>query len=116
MRLYVPIRPMPAPRPRFGDHAYNVAPYRVWKRQVAMAAGSGLGKRVGDPNPHWMVTILLHEWDRRADLDMAERIVLLANGRVAEDGTHEELVAAGGRYATLYDLQASHYRLTGTLE
>jgi ABC-type multidrug transport system fused ATPase/permease subunit len=47
---------------------------------------------------------------------MAERIVLLADGRVAEDGSHEELVEAGGRYAALYDLQASHYRLTGRLE
>ena len=52
---------------------------------------------------------------------MAGRIVLLAGGRVVEDGTHEDLVAAGGRYAELYEVQASHYLIngsspTGTLE
>jgi ATP-binding cassette subfamily B protein len=55
----------------------------------------------------------------------AERIVLIRDGRVAEDGSHEELVAAAGRYAELYALQASHYesgrsgqagRMTGRLE
>jgi ATP-binding cassette subfamily B protein len=53
---------------------------------------------------------------RFSTVRMAGRIVLLADGQVAEDGTHEQLVAAGGRYAELYEVQASHYRLTGTLE
>ncbi|MGH9263954.1 MAG: ABC transporter ATP-binding protein [Acidimicrobiales bacterium] len=53
---------------------------------------------------------------RFSTVRMAGRIVLLAGGRVVEDGTHEELVAAGGRYAHLYEVQASHYRLTGSLE
>jgi ATP-binding cassette subfamily B protein len=53
---------------------------------------------------------------RFSTVRMAERIVLLQDGRVGEDGSHEALVAAGGRYAELYDLQASHYRRTGTLE
>ena len=53
---------------------------------------------------------------RFSTVRMAGRIVLLAGGRVAEDGTHDELVAAGGRYAELYEVQASHYRLTGSLE
>jgi ATP-binding cassette, subfamily B, bacterial len=53
---------------------------------------------------------------RFSTVRMAERIVLLAGGRVVEDGSHEQLIAAGGRYAELYEVQASHYRLTGTLE
>ena len=53
---------------------------------------------------------------RFSTVRMAGRIVLLAGGRVVEDGRHEELLAAGGRYAELYQVQASHYRLTGTLE
>jgi ATP-binding cassette, subfamily B, bacterial len=53
---------------------------------------------------------------RFSTVRMAGRIVLLAGGRVVEDGSHEELLAAGGRYAELYEVQASHYRLTGTLE
>ena len=53
---------------------------------------------------------------RFSTVRMAGRIVLLAGGRVVEDGSHAELIAAGGRYAELYEVQASHYRLTGTLE
>ena len=53
---------------------------------------------------------------RFSTVRMAGRIVLLAGGKVVEDGSHTELVAAGGRYAELYEVQASHYRLTGTLE
>jgi ATP-binding cassette, subfamily B, bacterial len=40
----------------------------------------------------------------------AERIVVLANGRVVEDGSHAELLAQGGRYARLYELQAQRFR------
>ena len=39
----------------------------------------------------------------------ADRIVFLQDGRVVEDGTHDELVAAGGRYSELYALQASRF-------
>ena len=40
---------------------------------------------------------------------MADRILVLEDGRIVEEGTHDELVAAGGRYAHLFELQAQGY-------
>jgi ABC-type multidrug transport system fused ATPase/permease subunit len=41
---------------------------------------------------------------------MADLIVVLDGGRVREQGSHQELMAAGGLYAELYELQARAYR------
>lgn len=39
----------------------------------------------------------------------ADRICVLEHGKVVELGTHEELMAANGRYRTMFDLQASRF-------
>jgi ABC-type multidrug transport system fused ATPase/permease subunit len=39
----------------------------------------------------------------------ADRILVLDRGRLVEQGTHQELIAAGGRYADLYTIQATAY-------
>jgi ABC-type multidrug transport system fused ATPase/permease subunit len=39
----------------------------------------------------------------------ADRICVLEDGRVAEIGTHDELMALGGRYRTMFDLQAQRF-------
>ncbi len=52
------------------------------------------------------VLIITH---RLASVRHADRIYVLAHGKVAESGTHAELMALGGQYAELYTIQASQY-------
>jgi ATP-binding cassette, subfamily B, bacterial len=40
----------------------------------------------------------------------ADRILVLENGRIAEEGTHDQLASMGGRYAEMFEMQASSYR------
>ncbi len=47
---------------------------------------------------------------RFSSVRMADRILVLADGRVESQGTHEELMAQQGRYAELFELQAAGYR------
>jgi len=47
---------------------------------------------------------------RFSTVRMADRVVVLENGRISEDGTHDELTSRGGRYAEMFELQAIHYR------
>lgn len=47
---------------------------------------------------------------RFSTVRMADRILVLDSGRVIEAGTHQDLVAARGRYADLFELQAAGYR------
>ena len=42
---------------------------------------------------------------RLGALQHADQILFLESGRIVERGNHDELVAAGGRYAALYKLQ-----------
>ena len=47
---------------------------------------------------------------RFSSVRMADRILVLAGGRVEASGTHEALMAQDGRYAELFELQAAGYR------
>jgi len=47
---------------------------------------------------------------RFSTVRIADRIAVIVGGRVAELGSHEELLRAGGRYAELFELQAAGYR------
>jgi ATP-binding cassette subfamily B protein len=47
---------------------------------------------------------------RFSTVRMADRILVLSDGRIAEQGSHSSLVARGGQYAELFELQAASYR------
>jgi ATP-binding cassette subfamily B protein len=47
---------------------------------------------------------------RFSTVRMAKRIIVLEDGAISEEGTHEKLMSRGGQYAEMFDLQASSYR------
>jgi ATP-binding cassette, subfamily B, bacterial len=54
-----------------------------------------------------MAVLISH---RLSTVKMADRIYLMAEGRIAEAGTHQELVELNGSYARLFESQAENYR------
>jgi ATP-binding cassette subfamily B protein len=47
---------------------------------------------------------------RLSTVRMADRIVVLKDGKVREEGTHHQLIASGGGYASMFKLQAASYQ------
>ena len=47
---------------------------------------------------------------RLASTRFCDRIILLSDGGIAEEGTHESLLADGGAYAQLFEVQSRYYR------
>ena len=70
------------------------AEYAVFRRFSELTAGK-------------IAVIISH---RFSTVRMADRIVVLEGGHVAETGSHEELLSVGGTYARLFALQAQGYR------
>jgi ATP-binding cassette, subfamily B, bacterial len=54
-----------------------------------------------------MAVLISH---RFSTVRMADRILVLQHGRITEQGTHTELLAKGGLYAELFQMQAAGYR------
>jgi ATP-binding cassette subfamily B protein len=63
--------------------------------------------RFADLTRDKMAVLISH---RFSTVRMADRILVLSDGEVIEQGTHQQLVALGGRYAELFELQAAGYR------
>jgi ATP-binding cassette subfamily B protein len=61
---------------------------------------------------HDTTTVLISH--RLSTVRPADRILLLRDGRVAEDGTHDELLALGGDYARFFTVQAETFRAGGS--
>ena len=47
---------------------------------------------------------------RLASTRFCDRIIFLADEKIVEEGTHEELLALGGKYAKLFEIQSQYYR------
>ena len=47
---------------------------------------------------------------RLASTSFCDRIILLENGCIAEEGTHQELISANGKYKELFDIQSCWYK------
>ena len=62
--------------------------------------------RILDATRHATTILISH---RFSTVRHADRICVLEGGRVVELGSHDELMAAGGRYRTMFDLQASRF-------
>lgn len=50
---------------------------------------------------------------RLASTRFCDRIILIADGGIAEEGTHDQLIAQKGRYAELFEVQSRYYREGG---
>jgi ATP-binding cassette, subfamily B, bacterial len=68
--------------------------YEVFQRFAELTAGK-------------MALFISH---RFSTVRMADRIVVLENGQIAEEGDHDALTHLGGRYAEMFELQAASYR------
>jgi len=79
--------------------------HALFERYAAIARG---GRADQDRPSNGRITILVSH--RFSTVRMADLIVVLDGARVAEVGTHEELMAKGGQYAELYGIQAAAYR------
>jgi ATP-binding cassette, subfamily B, bacterial len=64
-------------------------------------------QRFADLTRGRMAVLISH---RFSTVRMADRILVLAGGAIMEQGTHQQLVSLGGRYAELFELQAAGYR------
>jgi ATP-binding cassette subfamily B protein len=71
---------------------------------VPVAADAATGTPAGSPG---LTTIVISH--RFSTVRRADRIVVLAGGAVVESGTHDQLLAAGGRYAEMFTLQAARF-------
>jgi ABC-type multidrug transport system fused ATPase/permease subunit len=65
--------------------------------------------RILTASQHCTTILISH---RFSTVRHADRICVLEHGKVVELGTHEELMAQGGRYRTMFDLQAQRFSAT----
>ena len=88
---------------RQGDQAAATALFERYAAAAHDPHDAGFSTGDGDGR----ITLLVSH--RFSTVRMADLIVVLDGARVAEVGTHDELLARGGQYAELYGIQAAAY-------
>jgi ATP-binding cassette subfamily B protein len=71
------------------------------------AAEAQVFEHVGRARAGRIAILISH---RFSTVRIADQILVLANGRIVESGSHQQLLARGGHYASLFELQAAGYR------
>jgi ATP-binding cassette subfamily B protein len=79
--------------------------HALFERYASAAKG---GEAAANGPPNGRVTVLVSH--RFSTVRMADLIVVMDGAQVVEIGSHEDLIAANGKYAELYELQAAAYR------
>ncbi len=81
--------------------------------QLDVRGEAEIFERVLAATRHCTTILISH---RFSTVRLADRICVMEEGKVVELGSHEELMAVGGRYRTMFDLQASRFTETGEPE
>jgi ATP-binding cassette subfamily B protein len=81
--------------------------------QLDVRGESEIFDRILTATDHTTTILISH---RFSTVRHADRICVLEHGRVVELGTHDELMALGGRYRTMFELQASRFGETAADE
>jgi ABC-type multidrug transport system fused ATPase/permease subunit len=81
--------------------------------QLDVRGESEIFERLLGATRHCTTILISH---RFSTVRHADRICVLERGRVVELGTHDELMAQGGRYRTMFDLQAQRFAATADEE
>src|SRR5207247_5760035 len=74
--------------------------------QLNVRGESEIFDRILAATRHTTTILISH---RFSTVRHADRICVLEHGKVVELGTHDQLIAAGGRYRTMFELQASRF-------
>jgi ATP-binding cassette, subfamily B, bacterial len=80
--------------------------------QLDVRGEAEIFRRVLTATRHVTTILISH---RFSTVRQADRICVLEHGSVVELGSHDELMALGGRYQRMFDLQASRFQETGSV-